>query len=97
MQWQEEYMHEYPSEFQKLDKNTYMQRKDIQFNYDEDGKVIGYKCLCRKITTQQYIDILEDKEKPTYNQVITESKATQDNQTLIMLALTDIYEKISKM
>lgn len=64
--WKEERCPEWPEEFERVAPNTYIQRRNIREDVHEskDGmpEYVDYVCESRYISSDDYIDILKEKE-----------------------------------
>lgn len=91
-----------PERFQKLNENSYMQRKNIveETTEDENGQtVVRYHCLSRVISKDVYEDFVDALDDPAQLELMNEFRlvhenfqASDENSIAMMSAIADIYE-----
>lgn len=79
--WFEEVLSRKPEEFEQLNKNTYIQRRNVT-PFAEDGMIL-YRAESRKISKAMY-EILSANKADVY--------INSEDALTIMSALTDLYE-----
>jgi hypothetical protein len=82
-EWHEEICSDYPQEFEQLNPDSYIQRRNVI----DSGQ--GYICESRIISKKVYDDYVNNLASPSHI-------ANNDNMTIIMEAIADIYELINK-
>mgnify|MGYP001224057020 CR=1 FL=1 len=106
-EWRKELSRKKPDELQELNKDTYIQRRNIK-PYEHDlgnGETeSGYSCECRTISKAEYAAMKEqeNKDSETSDNFMTTMEAqaaiyeklveTENNQLIIMQAIAEMYE-----
>lgn len=104
-EWTDELCSKIPEQFEQLNPDTYIQRRNIRKNQtkeDEANNFESYICESRMISTDVYNEFMEAMESPSQLQIInnfqtvTENQQISDSNTLtIMSAIADLYEMIA--
>lgn len=92
--WQQEQLSRLPSEFEKVNETTYIQRKNvIEIPPDENNPSTRYQCQSRFISS----DIFDELSSPAHEEMKAEFSKVRDAQTasedstlVVMEALADI-------
>ena len=102
--WSEERLGYQPSQFEKVNDNTYIQRRNIRRDtLTEDSKESepGWICEARFISDDIYEDFMEVMNSPAQEQIINNfatiqntQAGTDENTITLMLGTADLYEKL---
>ena len=102
--WSEERLGYQPSQFEKVNDNTYIQRRNIRRDtLTEDSKESepGWICEARFISDDIYEDFMEVMNSPAQEQIVNNFTAiqnkqagTDENTITLMLGAADLYEKL---
>ena len=103
--WSEERLGYKPSQFEKVNGNTYIQRRNIRrdvLTEDSTESEPGWICEARFISDDIYEDFMEVMNSPAQEQIVnnlTTMQKTQDgtdeNTITLMLGTADLYEKLN--
>lgn len=77
--WTEEILSRYPEKYEQLNDSTYIIRRNITKETDEQGNVF-YRCECKTITKDEYSNMIDSDFNNKF--------------LIIMEAIADIYEKL---
>lgn len=106
-EWQKELCSSYPAEFEQLNPDVYIQRRNIiQKQAVEDNSMMrgysGFECESRYISKDVYEAFMEQLESPSQKQIVNNLTTVQNNQSLsdenmmiIMSAIADLYETLA--
>lgn len=73
--WKEELTSSKPAQFEQLNAETWIQRKDIKrAQKKEDVPDPGYKCMSRMISTDVYEALMEEYDAPTYQAILDQQE-----------------------
>ena len=102
--WLEERLGYQPSQFEKVNVNTYIQRKNIRrdtLTEDSTESEPGWICEARFISDDIYEDFMEVMNSPAQEQIINNFETiqnaqagTDENTITLMLGTADLYEKL---
>ena len=102
--WSEERLGYQPSQFEKVNDNTYIQRRNIRRDtLTEDSKESepGWICEARSISDDIYEDFMEVMNSPAQEQIVNNFTAiqntqagTDENTITLMMGTADLYEKL---
>ena len=102
--WSEERLGYQPSQFEKVNNDTYIQRKNIRRDtLTEDSKESepGWICEARFISDDIYEDFMEVMNSPAQEQIVNNfttiqntQAGTDENTVTLMLGTADLYEKL---
>ena len=102
--WSEERLGYQPSQFEKVNNNTYIQRKKIRrdtLTEDSIESEPGWICEARFISDDIYEDFMEVMNSPAQEQIINNfttiqntQAGTDENTITLMLGTADLYEKL---
>lgn len=100
--WMEERLGYFPPQFEKVNENTYIQRKNIRKNPEtDDGIEPGWSCESRFISDDIYEDFMEVMSSPAQEQIMygftniqNAQAGTDENTFALMLGTADLYEKL---
>lgn len=102
--WSEELIGYKPSQFEKVNDNTYIQRKSIRRDTLTGGSTKsepGWICESRFISDDIYEDFMEVLNSPAQEQIVSNFTTIQNNQAgtdentiTLMMGTADLYEKL---
>ena len=102
--WSEELIGYKPSQFEKVNDNTYIQRKNIRrdtLTGDSTKSEPGWICESRFISDDIYEDFMEVLNSPAQEQIVSNFTTIQNNQAgtdentiTLMMGTADLYEKL---
>ena len=102
--WSEERLGYQPSQFEKVNDNTYIQRRNIRrdtLTGDSTESEPGWICEARFISDDIYEDFIEVMNSPAQEQIVNgftsiqnKQAGTDENTITIMLGTADLYEKL---
>ncbi len=102
--WSEERLGYQPSQFEKVNHNTYIQRRNIHrdtLTGDSTESEPGWTCEARFISDDIYEDFMEVMNSPAQEQIVTNfttiqntQAGTDENTITLMLGAADLYEKL---
>lgn len=89
--WSKELCSSKPEQFEKLNAETWIQRKDIQrAPKKDDVPDPGYTCMSRMISNDVYEALMEEYEGPTYQTLLDQQEAADVANAEILLQQTEI-------
>ncbi len=88
--WQKEMTSEQPLEFEQVNPTTYIQRKNIEENPNEDQG--GFICESRFISNDVYEALMEEYDSPAYKAILDQNETMDEANALLMLAQEEIQE-----
>lgn len=102
--WSEELLGHQPSQFEKVNDNTYIQRRNIRKDTlpgDSVESEPGWICESRFISDDIYEDFMEVMNSPAQEQIVNNfttiqntQAGTDENTVTLMLGTADLYEKL---
>lgn len=102
--WSEELIGYKPSQFEKVNDNTYIQRKNIRRDTlmeDSTKSEPGWICESRFISDDIYEDFMEVLNSPAQEQIVSNfttiqntQAGTDENTITLMMGTADLYEKL---
>ena len=102
--WSEERLGYQPSQFEKVNDNTYIQRRNIRRDTLTDDSVEsepGWICEARFISDDIYEEFIEVMNSPAQEQIVknfttiqNKQDGTDENTITLMLGTADLYEKL---
>lgn len=102
--WSEERLGYQPSQFEKVNGNTYIQRRNIRRDVLVEGfteSEPGWICESRFISDDIYEDFMEVMNSPAQEQIVNNfttiqntQAGTDENTITLMLGTADLYEKL---
>lgn len=102
--WSEERLGYQPSQFEKVNGNTYIQRRNIHrdtLTEDSMESEPGWVCEARFISDDIYEDFMEVMNSPAQEQIVNnfttiqnKQAGTDENTITLMLGAADLYEKL---
>ena len=102
--WSEERLGYQPSQFEKVNGNTYIQRRNIRrdtLTEDSTESEPGWICEARFISDDIYEDFMEVLNSPAQEQIVSNFTAiqntqagTDENTITLMMGTADLYEKL---
>lgn len=102
--WSEERLGYQPSQFEKVNDNTYIQRRNIRrdtLTRDSTETEPGWTCEARFISDDIYEDFIEVMNSPAQEQIVknfttiqNKQDGTDENTITLMLGTADLYEKL---
>lgn len=102
--WSEERLGYQPSQFEKVNDNTYIQRRNIRrdtLRNDLTKSDLGWVCESRFISDDIYEDFMEVMNSPAQEQIVNnfttiqnKQAGTNENTMTLMLGTADLYEKL---
>ena len=102
--WSEEQLGYQPSQFEKVNDNTYIQRRNIRrdtLTEDSTESEPGWICEARFISDDIYEDFMEVMNSPAQEQIVNnfttiqnKQDGTDENTITLMLGTADLYEKL---
>ena len=102
--WSEERLGYQPSQFEKVNNDTYIQRRNIRrdtLTEDSVESEPGWVCEARFISDDIYEDFMEVMNSPAQEQIINNfttiqntQAGTDENTITLMLGTADLYEKL---
>lgn len=102
--WSEELLGYQPSQFEKVNDNTYIQRRNIRrdtLTGDSVESGSGWVCESRFISDDIYEDFMEVMNSPAQEQIVNNfttiqntQAGTDENTITLMLGAADLYEKL---
>lgn len=102
--WSVERLGRQPSQFEKLNDNTYIQRKNIRrdtLTEDSMASEPGWICEARFISDDIYEDFMEVMNSPAQEQIVNNfttiqnaQAGTDENTIALMLGTADLYERL---
>lgn len=102
--WLEERLGYQPSQFEKVNDNTYIQRRNIRRDTLREGSMEsepGWICEARFISDDVYEDFMEVMNSPAQEQIVNNftiiknaQDGTDENTITLMLGTADLYEKL---
>ena len=102
--WSEERLGYQPSQFEKVNDNTYIQRRNIRRDALTEGSTEsepGWICEARFISDDIYEDFMEVMSSPAQEQIVNnfttiqnKQAGTDENTIILMLGTADLYEKL---
>ena len=102
--WSEERLGYQPLQFEKVNGNTYIQRRNIRRGVLVEGSTEsepGWICEARFISDDIYEDFMEVMNSPAQEQIVNNFTAiqnkqagTDENTITLMLGTADLYEKL---
>lgn len=102
--WSEEQLGYQPSQFEKVNDNTYIQRRNIHrdtLTEDSMESEPGWVCEARFISDDIYEDFMEVMNSPAQEQIVNnfttiqnKQAGTDENTITLMLGTADLYEKL---
>ena len=103
--WSEERLGYQPSQFEKVNNDTYIQRRNIRrdtLTEDSTESEPGWICESRFISDDIYEDFIEVMNSPAQEQIINNfttiqntQAGTDENTITLMLGTADLYEKLN--
>lgn len=85
--WEEETCSSLPEQFEQLNTDTWIQRKDIH----KEGQD-GYKCQVRYISSDVYEKILDSYDSPAYQATVDQADANDAANAEMLLEQLQIAE-----
>lgn len=102
--WSEEQIGYQPSQFEKVNGNTYIQRRNIRrdtLTENSTESEPGWICEARFISDDIYEDFMEVMNSPAQEQIANnfitiqnKQAGTDENTITLMLGTADLYEKL---
>ena len=102
--WSEERLGYQPSQFEKVNNDTYIQRRNIRrdtLTEDSTESEPGWICEARFISDDIYEDFMEVMNSPAQEQIVNNFETiqnaqagTDENTITLMLGTADLYEKL---
>lgn len=102
--WSEERLGHQPSQFEKVNGNTYIQRRNIRrdtLTRDSTETEPGWICEARFISDDIYEEFIEVMNSPAQEQIVknfttiqNKQDGTDENTITLMLGTADLYEKL---
>ena len=102
--WSEERLGYQPSQFEKVNDNTYIQRRNIRrdtLTEDSTESEPGWICEARFISDDIYEDFMEVMNSPAQEQIIDNfttiqnaQAGTDENTITLMLGTAELYAKL---
>lgn len=91
--WTEELCSSKPEQFEQLNAEAWIQRKDIQrAPKKEDVPDPGFKCMSRMISTDVYEALQEGYESPVYKAIAEQQEGMDEANAEILLQQMQIQE-----
>lgn len=85
--WEDELCSSLPAQFEQLNADTWLQRKDI--HKESQG---GYKCKVRYISSDVYENILDAYDSPAYQATVDQADANDAANAEMLLEQLQIAE-----
>lgn len=103
--WTEEHLIQQPKQFEKLNHDVYIQRRNIKMEQtEEDPSEIGWVCESRFISKDIYEDFMDVLNSPAQEQIVNNfvtiqnaQAGTDENTITLMMGTADVYEKIDEL
>lgn len=89
--WSKELCSSKPEQFEKLNAETWIQRKDIQrAPKKDDVPDPGYTCMSRMISNDVYEALMEEYESPTYQTLLDRQESADVANAEMLLQQAEI-------
>ena len=94
-----------PEQFERLNKNQWIQRRNVVMKTEpvespaegEPEEMVSYDCEARIISNAEYEELMNTLYTPAQDETVNLMANSDDNQTVLMEALAEIYEMLAAL